>query len=81
MNKLFEKARQVLKLLEGYCLRVVKAFKVLGATLNFLQAESIEMQEVCEQIMLVALNEWEQVESAIKQAKKEITKKDVKEEE
>ena len=81
MNKFFEKARQVLKLLEGYCLRVAKAFKLVGATLNFLQSESIEMQEVCEQIMLVALNEWEQVESAIKQAKKEIMAKDVKEEE
>lgn len=75
MNKFFDKARQVLKLLEGYCLRIAKAFKVVGAVFNFLQAESIEMQEVCEQLMLIALNEWEQVESAIKQAKKEITKK------
>ena len=81
MNKFFEKARAVLKLLEGYCLRVAKAFKLVGTTLNFLQAESIEMQELCEQIMLVALNEWEQVESAIKQTKKEIMAKDVKEEE
>lgn len=81
MNNFYEKARAVLKLLEGYCLRVDKAVKLVGATLSFLQAESIEMQELCEEIMLVALNEWEQVESAIKQAKKEIMAKDVKEEE
>ena len=81
MNKFFEKARQVLKLLEGYCLRVVKAFKVIGAVLNFLQSESIEMQEMTEQLMLIAMNELEQVESAIKEAKKEIMAKDVKEEE
>ena len=55
MNKLFEKARAVLKLLEGYCLRVAKAFKVVGATLNFLQAESYEMQEITEQLMLQAI--------------------------
>ena len=81
MNKLFEKARAVFKLLEGYCLRVVKAFKVIGAVLNFLQSESIEMQEITEQLMLIAMNELEQVESAIKEAKKEIMAKDVKEEE
>lgn len=81
MNKFFEKARQVLKLLEGYCLRVVKAFKVIRAVLNFLQSESIEMQEMTEQLMLIAMNELEQVESAIKEAKKEIMAKDVKEEE
>lgn len=81
MNKVFEKARAVLKLLEGYCLRVVKAFKVIGAVLNFLQSESIEMQEMTEQLMLIAMNELEQVESAIKEAKKEIMAKDVKEEE
>lgn len=75
MNKFFEKARQVLKLLEGYCLRVAKAFKVLGATLNFLQAESIEMQEITEQLMLQAMAEWESVENKIKIAKEEITKK------
>ena len=81
MNKFFEKARAVLKLLEGYCLRVVKAFKVIGAVLNFLQSESIEMQEMTEQLMLISMNELEQVESAIKEAKKEIMAKDVKEEE
>ena len=81
MNKFFEKARQVLKLLEGYCLRVAKAFKLVGAVLKFLQAESIEMQELTEQLMLQAMNELEQVESAIKEAKKEIMAKDVKEEE
>lgn len=81
MNKVFEKARAVLKLIEGYCLRVAKAFKVIGAVLNFLQAESIEMQEMTEQLMLIAMNELEQVENAIKQAKKEIMAKDVKEEE
>ena len=81
MNKFFEKARQVLKLLEGYCLRVAKAFKVVGAVFNFLQSESIEMQEITEQLMLIAMNELEQVESAIKEAKKEIMAKDVKEEE
>lgn len=81
MSKFFEKARAVLKLLEGYCLRVVKAFKVIGAVLSFLQSESIEMQEITEELMLIAMNELEQVESAIKQAKKEIMAKDVKEEE
>ena len=81
MNKFYEKVRQVLKLLEGYCLRVARAVKVLGATLNFLQAESIEMQEVTEQLMLQAMAEWESVEKAIKQAKEEIMAKDVKEEE
>lgn len=81
MNKFFEKARAVLKLLEGYCLRVAKAFKLVGTTLNFLQAESIEMQEITEELMLIAMNELEQVESAIKEAKKEIMAKDVKEEE
>lgn len=75
MNKLFEKARAVLKLLEGYCLRVAKAFKVVGATLNFLQAESYEMQELTEQLMLQAMAEWESVENKIKIAKEEITKK------
>ena len=81
MNKFFEKARQVLKLLEGYCLRVAKAFKVVGAVFNFLQSESIEMQELTEQLMLQAMAEWESVENKIKIAKEEITKKDVKEEE
>ena len=75
MNKFFEKARQVLKLLEGYCLRVAKAFKLVGTTLNFLQAESYEMQELTEQLMLQAMAEWESVEKAIKQTKEEITKK------
>ena len=75
MNKLFEKARQVLKLLEGYCLRVAKAFKVVGAVFNFLQSESIEMQEITEQLMLQAMAEWESVENKIKIAKEEITKK------
>lgn len=81
MNKFFEKATQVLKLLEGYCNRVAKMFKLVGATLNFLQAETYEMQELCEQIMLQALAEWESVENKIKMVKEEITKKDVKEEE
>ena len=81
MNKLFEKARAVLKLLEGYCLRVAKAFKVVGAVFSFLQSESIEMQEVTEQLMLQAMAEWESVEKAIKQVKEEIMAKDVKEEE
>lgn len=75
MNKFFEKARQVLKLLEGYCLRVAKAFKVVGAVFNFLQSESIEMQELTEQLMLQAMAEWESVENKIKIAKEEITKK------
>lgn len=75
MNKFFEKARQVLKLLEGYCLRVAKAFKVVGAVFNFLQSESIEMQEITEQLMLQAMAEWESVENKIKIAKEEITKK------
>lgn len=75
MNKFFEKARQVLKLLEGYCLRVAKAFKVVGAVFNFLQSESIEMQEITEQLMLQAMAEWESVENRIKIAKEEITKK------
>lgn len=81
MNKFFEKARQVLKLLEGYCLRVAKAFKVIGAVFNFLQSESIEMQEITEQLMLQAMAEWESVENKIKIAKEEIMAKDVKEEE
>lgn len=81
MNKFFEKARAVLKLLEGYCLRVAKAFKVVGAVFNFLQSESYEMQELTEQLMLQAVAEWESVENKIKIAKEEITKKDVKEEE
>ena len=75
MNKLFEKARAVLKLLEGYCLRVAKAFKVVGAVFNFLQSESYEMQELTEQLMLQAMAEWESVENKIKIAKEEITKK------
>ena len=75
MNKFFDKARAVLKLLEGYCLRVVKAFKVIGAVLSFLQSESIEMQEITEQLMLQAMAEWESVENKIKIAKEEITKK------
>ena len=75
MDKGFKKIEQVLKLLEGYCLRVAKAFKVVGAVFNFLQSESIEMQEVTEQLMLQAMAEWESVEKAIKQAKEEITKK------
>lgn len=75
MNKFFEKARQVLKLLEGYCLRIAKAFKVVGAVFNFLQSESIEMQEITEQLMLQAMAEWESVENKIKIAKEEITKK------
>ena len=75
MNKFFEKARAVLKLLEGYCLRIAKAFKVVGAVFNFLQSESIEMQEITEQLMLQAMAEWESVENKIKIAKEEITKK------
>lgn len=75
MNKFFEKARAVLKLLEGYCLRVAKAFKVVGAVFNFLQSESYEMQELTEQLMLQAVAEWESVENKIKIAKEEITKK------
>ena len=75
MNKFFEKARAVLKLLEGYCLRVAKAFKVVGAVFNFLQSESYEMQELTEQLMLQAMAEWESVENKIKIAKEEITKK------
>lgn len=75
MNELFDKARHILKLLEGYCLRIAKAMKVLGATLNYLQSETIEMQELTEQLMLQAMNEWEQVENKIKIAKEEITKK------
>lgn len=81
MNKFFEKARAVLKLLEGYCLRVAKVVKLIGATLNFLQAESYEMQNVTEQLYLQALAELESVENKIKMIKEEITKKDVKEEE
>lgn len=75
MNKFFEKATQVLKLLEGYCNRVAKMFKLVGATLNFLQAETYEMQELTEQLMLQAMAEWESVEKAIKQIKKEISNK------
>lgn len=75
MNKFFDKARAVLKLLEGYCLRVAKAFKVVGAVFNFLQSESYEMQELTEQLMLQAVAEWESVENKIKIAKEEITKK------
>ena len=75
MNKFFEKARAVLKLLEGYCLRIAKAFKVVGAVFNFLQSESYEMQELTEQLMLQAVAEWESVENKIKIAKEEITKK------
>lgn len=75
MNKVFEKARAVLKLLEGYCLRVAKVVKLIGATLNFLQAESYEMQELTEQLMLQALAELESVENKIKMVKEEITKK------
>jgi hypothetical protein len=75
MSKFFEKARAVLKLLEGYCLRVAKAFKVVGAVFNFLQSESYEMQELTEQLMLQAMAEWESVENKIKIAKEEITKK------
>ena len=79
MNELFDKARHILKLLEGYCLRIAKAMKVLGATLNYLQSETIEMQELTEQLMLQAMNEWEQVESVIKEAKKQIKKSDKEE--
>jgi hypothetical protein len=81
MNKFYEKARAVVRLLENYCLRIARAFKVVGAVFNFLQAESYEMQELCEQLMLQAMAEWEVVEKAIKQAKEEIMAKDVKEEE
>lgn len=81
MNKFFEKVRAVLKLLEGYYNRVAKVVKLVGATLNFLQAESYEMQELTEQIMLQAMAELESVENKIKQAKEEIMAKDVKEEE
>ena len=75
MNKFFEKARQVLKLLEGYCLRIAKVVNLIGATLNFLQAESYEMQNVTEQLYLQALAELESVERAIKQVKGEIKNK------
>ena len=75
MNKFFEKARAVLKLLEGYCNRVAKVVKLVGATLNFLQAETYEMQELTEQLMLQAMAELESVEKAIKQVKEEIVKK------
>lgn len=81
MNKFFEKVRAVLKLLEGYYNRVAKVVKLVGATLNFLQAESYEMQELTEQLMLQAMAELESVENKIKQAKEEIMAKDVKEEE
>ena len=81
MNKFFEKVRAVLKLLEGYYKRVAKVVKLVGATLNFLQAESYEMQELTEQLMLQAMAELESVENKIKQAKEEIMAKDVKEEE
>lgn len=75
MNKFYEKARAVVRLLENYCLRVARAVKVLEATLNFLQAETIEMQELTEQVMLQYMAEWEVVEKAIKQAKEEIKSK------
>lgn len=75
MNNFYEKARAVVRLLENYCLRVVRAIKVVGATLNFLQAESYEMRELTEQLMLQAMAEWEVVENAIKQIKKEISGK------
>ena len=75
MSKFFEKARAVLKLLEGYCLRVAKAFKVVGAVFNFLQSESYEMQELTEQLMLQAVAEWESVENKIKIAKEAFAKK------
>lgn len=81
MNNFYEKARAVVRLLENYCLRVVRAFNTLGAMLNFLKADSFEMQELCEQIMLQAMAEWEVVENAIKQAKDEIMTKESKEEE
>lgn len=81
MNNFYEKARAVIRLLENYCLRVVRAFNTLGAMLNFLKADSFEMQELCEQIMLQAMAEWEVVENAIKQAKDEIMTKESKEEE
>lgn len=81
MNKFYEKARATVRLLENYGLRVARAIKVLGATLNFLQAETREMQELTEQVMLQYMAEWEVVEKAIKQAKEEIMAKDVKEEE
>ena len=75
MNKFYEKARAVVRLLENYGLRVARAVKVLEATLNFLQAETIEMQELTEQVMLQYMAEWEVVEKAIKQAKEEIKSK------
>ena len=75
MNKFYEKARAVVRLLENYCLRVARAINVLGATLNYLQADSYEMQELCEQIMLQYMAEWGVVENAIKQIKKEISNK------
>ena len=75
MNNFYEKARAVVRLLENYCLRVARAINVLGATLNFLQAESYEMRELTEQLMLQAMAEWEVVENKIKIAKEEITKK------
>ena len=75
MNKFYEKARAVVRLLENYCLRVARAINVLGATLNYLQADSYEMQNVTEQLMLQAMAEWGVVENAIKQIKKEISNK------
>ena len=75
MNKFYEKARAVVRLLENYGLRVARAVKVLEATLNFLQAETSEMQELTEQVMLQYMAEWEVVEKAIKQAKEEIKNK------
>lgn len=75
MNKFYEKARAVVRLLENYCLRIARAINVLGATLNYLQADSYEMQNVTEQLMLQAMAEWGVVENAIKQIKKEISGK------
>lgn len=74
-DKVYEKVMAVLGLLEGYALRVGKASQLVIKALDYLKAETDEMKELTEQLMLQALAEWDNIEKAIKGAKEQLTKK------
>lgn len=74
-DKVYEKVMAVLGLLEGYALRVGKASQLVIKALDYLKAETDEMKELTEQLMLQALAEWGSIEKAIKGAKEQLTKK------
>lgn len=72
MVNFFKKVRAVLSLLEAYSLRVAKCFKLIGATLNMLKAQSTDIEEEMFDVYDKSLMALGEVEEAIKGIKDEL---------